>query len=48
MRKEGIEEENHVLSTLALMGEVILDQRQAKLAENKDAGSVTKSGRFGN
>ena len=35
-------EEKQVLAAMALMGEAILDQRQVKLQENKDADSVTE------
>ena len=34
--------ERTVLSALALMEEFILDQRQVKLKENQDVGSITE------
>ena len=41
-RKKGIEEEQRVLMALALLGEVILGQRQKRLMENRDAGRITE------
>ena len=42
LRKGGMEEEQHVLTALAILGEVILYQRQKKPKENKDAGRITE------
>ena len=42
LRKKGNEEERHVLTALALLGEVISDQCQKKLKENQDAGRITE------
>ena len=39
--KNGNGEEQHVLTALALLGEVISDHRQVELKENKDAGLIT-------
>ena len=42
MRKKGIEVENHVLSVMALMEEVILGQCRLRLTGNLDADSITE------
>ena len=41
VRKKGTEAEKQVLAALALMEEVILDQRQFELKENQDADPIT-------
>ena len=47
-RKKGNEEEEqHVLAALALLGEVITDQRQVELKENQDADLITDSAVLG-
>ena len=44
VRKKGNEEEQQqVLAALAMLGEVILDQRQLKLKENQDGDLITES-----
>ena len=42
MRKKGRGEEQQVLTALALLGGVILDQRQKKLMGNKDLVRITE------
>ena len=43
VRKHEMGESRKVLTALALMGELISDQRQVKLKENKDADSITEA-----
>ena len=47
-RKKGMEEEQRVLTALALLGEVISDQCQQKLKGNPDVGRITGSRSFKN
>ena len=47
MKKKGNEGEQQVLAELALLGEVILDQRQAELKGNQDVNLITDSAVLG-
>ena len=42
VRNRGMGEEREVLTALALMGELILDQCQLEFKANRDVGSITE------